>query len=84
MSSRTGKAPGTSMYLKMNPESMSINRSRFIEELKKRDVGTSVHFIPLYRHPYYSSTYGYESGAFPVSEHAYERIFSLPYLSCDG
>jgi perosamine synthetase len=64
--------------LKLNLEMLRINRSRFIEELKGRGIGTSVHFIPLYRHPFYSSTFGYEPKDFPKSEHAYERILSLP------
>lgn len=64
--------------VKLNLEALSINRRRFIEELKKRGIGASVHFIPLYRHPYYSNAYGYDAAAFPKSEHAYERIVSLP------
>ncbi len=64
--------------LKLDLEMLRINRNRFIEELKGRGVGTSVHFIPLYRHPYYSTTFGYEPKDFPKSEHTYERILSLP------
>ncbi len=64
--------------LKLNLEMLTIKRNRFIEELKDRGVGTSVHFIPLYRHPFYSKTFGYEPKDFPKSEHAYERILSLP------
>ncbi len=64
--------------LKLNLEMLSIGRNRFIEELKDRGVGTSVHFIPLYRHPYYSTTFGYEPKDFPKCELIYERVLSLP------
>ncbi|MDA8326235.1 MAG: DegT/DnrJ/EryC1/StrS family aminotransferase, partial [Nitrospiraceae bacterium] len=39
--------------LKLNLETLKIGRDRFIDELSKRGIGASVHFIPLYRHPYY-------------------------------
>jgi len=64
--------------LSLNLEMLRINRSRFIEELKIRGIGTSVHFIPLYRHPFYSTTFGYKAESFPKSERVYERIISLP------
>nr|MDA8389048.1 DegT/DnrJ/EryC1/StrS family aminotransferase [Nitrospiraceae bacterium] len=44
--------------LKLNLESLKIGRDRFIDELSKRGIGASVHFIPLYRHPYYRDRYG--------------------------
>jgi dTDP-4-amino-4,6-dideoxygalactose transaminase len=49
-----------------------------MEELKERGIGTSVHFIPLYRHPYYRDTFGCTRQGFPVSESIYEQIVSLP------
>jgi dTDP-4-amino-4,6-dideoxygalactose transaminase len=46
--------------------------------LRRENVGTSVHFIPLHLHPYYRERYGFQRGDFPVAERAYERIVSLP------
>jgi dTDP-4-amino-4,6-dideoxygalactose transaminase len=64
--------------IKLNLEMLNINRNQFIEELKDRGVSTSVHFIPLYRHPYYKAAFYYNSQDFPASESIYERIISLP------
>jgi perosamine synthetase len=64
--------------IKLNEECLSIRRDRFIEELKGRGIGTSVHFIPLHIHPYYRETYGYKPGDFPVAYETYKRIISLP------
>lgn len=64
--------------LQIEPEALTIGRDRFIEELKARGVLTSVHFIPLYRHPYYRRTFGYDGQDYPVSEYLFERIVSLP------
>ena len=59
-------------------ERLKIDRSQFIEELKARNIGSSVHFIPVHLHPYYRETFGYEKGDLPNSEYLYQRILSLP------
>jgi len=64
--------------LKVNPDALSISRDRVIEELKKRGIGTSVHFIPLHTHPYYQQKLGYRTGQFPHAENHFEHAISLP------
>jgi len=64
--------------LRLHPEHLSINRGRFIEELRARNIGTSVHFIPVHLHPYYRDKYGWKPDDFPVTFDAYQRILSLP------
>ncbi|MEI8166809.1 MAG: DegT/DnrJ/EryC1/StrS family aminotransferase, partial [Chloroflexales bacterium] len=60
---------------------LSIDRATFINELKGRNIGVSVHFIPLHLHPYYRETYGYHPDAFPVANQQYQREISLPIYS---
>jgi dTDP-4-amino-4,6-dideoxygalactose transaminase len=57
---------------------LRIGRDQFIEELTARNIGTSVHFIPIYHHPYYRRRYELHPGMFPVTEGAYTRMLSLP------
>ena len=38
---------------------LRIQRNEFIEILKKYNIGSSVHFIPLHLHPYYRESYGH-------------------------
>lgn len=64
--------------IRLNLRALKIDRNRFIEELKDRKIGTSVHFIPLYRHPYYRRTLDCDAKSFPASEFLFERIVSLP------
>jgi dTDP-4-amino-4,6-dideoxygalactose transaminase len=64
--------------LRLRPEVLSIGRDRFIEELTRRKIGTSVHFIPVHLHPYYRDRYGYAPGSFPVANSNYRRMLSLP------
>ena len=63
--------------LKLNLEALKITRNQFIEELKKRGIYTSVHFIPLYRFTYYKKL-GYKKEDYPTSEWIFERVLSLP------
>ena len=57
---------------------LKINRSEFINKLKEAGIGTSVHFIPLYRHPFYRDYLNLTPDMFPVSEFIYDRIITLP------
>jgi len=67
--------------LRLNLDRFSIDRARFIEELKRLNIGTSVHFIPLHLHPYYRETYGYKPEDFPIAYREYLREVSLPIYS---
>lgn len=64
--------------IKLNLDALKIDRARFIEELRSRGIGSSVHFIPLHRHPFYRDVFGYNSKDFLAAEWVYERIVSLP------
>jgi dTDP-4-amino-4,6-dideoxygalactose transaminase len=64
--------------LRLRPERLTIDRDRFIAELVARNIGVSVHFIPIHLHPYYRQRYGFTPGCFPVAERNYERMLSLP------
>jgi dTDP-4-amino-4,6-dideoxygalactose transaminase len=59
-------------------EDAGIDRNSFIAELKKKKIGTSVHFVPLHRHPYYRGRYGYRPEDFPETERIYKGLLSLP------
>lgn len=64
--------------LRLRAERLSIDRDRFVTELNRRGIGTSVHFIPLHLHPFYQKQFGYRPGDLPAAEAEYRRAFSLP------
>lgn len=64
--------------IQLNLEMLKINRSEFIEKLKEAGIGSSVHFIPLFRHPYYRETFNLNHSNYPVSENVFPRLISLP------
>jgi dTDP-4-amino-4,6-dideoxygalactose transaminase len=64
--------------LRLRLGALRIGRDQFIDELAARNIGTSVHFIPLHLHPFYRQKYGYHPHRFPVAYGAYQRMLSLP------
>jgi perosamine synthetase len=67
--------------LRLNLDRLRLDRARFMQELRARNIGASVHFIPLHLHPYYRDTYGYQPEDFPVAHREYWRLVSLPIYS---
>jgi dTDP-4-amino-4,6-dideoxygalactose transaminase len=64
--------------LRLNADQLAISRNQFISGLQNRNIGTSVHFIPIHLLTYYREKYGYSPEDFPVAYSAYQRIISLP------
>jgi dTDP-4-amino-4,6-dideoxygalactose transaminase len=64
--------------LRLRLEALRIGRDRFIDELTARNIGTSVHFIPVHVHPYYRDRYGFAPDDFPVAYSNFERMVSIP------
>ena len=64
--------------IQVDPVRLTIGRDEFIQRLIARNIGVSVHFIPLHVHPYYRDRYALEPGDYPNAFAAYERIISLP------
>jgi dTDP-4-amino-4,6-dideoxygalactose transaminase len=64
--------------VRVKPDLLAVDRDAFIEQLKEAGIGTSVHFIPLHRHPFYQQHYGVKPDDFPNADNAYLRCISLP------
>ena len=64
--------------IRLQLDRLTIDRAHFIEELRERGIGTSVHFIPIHLHPYYRKALSLGPGDFPVTEAIYEGLISLP------
>lgn len=64
--------------LVLDLERLTVDRARFLELLKAENIGTTVNFIPVHKHPYYRDTLGMHASDFPVAERIYPGIFTLP------
>jgi dTDP-4-amino-4,6-dideoxygalactose transaminase len=63
--------------IRLAPEAR-LGRDDLIGELARRGIGTSVHFIPLHRQPYWREAYGLTPAGFPVADTCYQRMLTLP------
>lgn len=62
-----------------------LGRDDLIALLSERGIGTSVHFIPLHRQPYWRDSCRLSAQAFPVAEAAYASMLTLPlYTKMSG
>jgi dTDP-4-amino-4,6-dideoxygalactose transaminase len=64
--------------IRLRLEQLRIDRNGFIEALKERNIGTSVHYLPVHMQPYYREKYGYRAEDCPVAADAFTRMITLP------
>ena len=67
--------------LRLRPDRLRVGRNQFVELLRERGVGASVHCIPLHTMHYYQRNYGYRNGDFPIAEDVFSRCLSLPIFA---
>ena len=58
-----------------------LGRDALIQALSDRGIGTSVHYVPLHRHPYWRDRYGLAPDQFPQADAAYQSMVSLPLFT---
>ncbi len=73
-----GETHAWHLYVLRLADDAGVARDRFIERLFALGIGVSVHYIPLHLHPYWRERYELRAEQFPHSQHAYERMLSLP------
>ena len=66
------------LYVVRLTEEAPLKRDELIQKLSDRGIGTSVHYIPLHRHPYWADAYHLRPEQFPEADAAYQSMLSLP------
>jgi len=66
------------LYVVRLADGARVKRDELIRQLAERGIGTSVHFIPLHRQPYWRDGCGLRAADFPVAERAFETMLTLP------
>lgn len=64
--------------IRLRLERLAVSRNEFIEALRSRGVGCSVHWRPLHLHPYYQETFAWSPEDLPVATAVWESLVSLP------
>ena len=55
-----------------------MNRDDLIQFLSDQGIGTSVHYVPLHRQPYWCNKYNLTNNMFPAADQAYLSMVSIP------
>ncbi|QBZ83706.1 UDP-4-amino-4-deoxy-L-arabinose--oxoglutarate aminotransferase [Hydrogenovibrio crunogenus] len=66
------------LYVLRLKENAPMGRDELIQFLADRKIGTSVHYVPLHRHPYWRDRYNLTAEMFPQSDKAYQAMLSIP------
>ncbi len=64
--------------LRINFKRFGMARNDLMNKLKKMNIGTQVHYIPVYLQPYYKEKFNYKYGDYPIAEDYYSQTLSLP------
>ncbi len=59
-------------------EDRGTTRAQVMSQLLEAGIPTQVHYIPVYRQPYYRARYDYLPERFPMAEAYYAQALSLP------
>jgi dTDP-4-amino-4,6-dideoxygalactose transaminase len=62
----------------LDTDRLTIDRDRFVDELKRRNIGAGVHYTAAHEFSYYASEFGWRPEDFPEAHYVSERIVSLP------
>jgi dTDP-4-amino-4,6-dideoxygalactose transaminase len=66
------------LYVVRLADKATVDRDSFVQTLYEAGIGCSVHYVPLHLHPYWRDRYQLRTEQFPHSQHAFERMVSLP------
>lgn len=64
--------------IRLNLDMLNKNRAQIIDELRQKNIGVGVHFMPVHQHLFYSQTFNLNDGNFPVASSVFPRLLSLP------
>ena len=63
--------------LRLGPES-HLTRDELFDRLQEKGILCQVHYIPIYRQPFYQERYRYDPVSFPRAERYFQSCLSLP------
>ncbi|MGN6285688.1 MAG: UDP-4-amino-4,6-dideoxy-N-acetyl-beta-L-altrosamine transaminase [Afipia sp.] len=70
---------GLHLYIALfDLKALKVTRAMVMNRLKDMGVGSQVHYIPVYRQPYYATRYATDRSRYPEAERYYDECLSLP------
>lgn len=75
---KTSRNPRNIYTLRFDFKKLKITRDELVEELKKRQIGISVYYIPVYVFPYYKRRFKLKASDYPNTDRVFKSMLSLP------
>jgi dTDP-4-amino-4,6-dideoxygalactose transaminase len=69
------------LYVIRLADGAGIDRDAVIQGLSDRGIGSSVHYVPLHRQPYWRDRYRLTPEMYPQTEKAYQSMLSIPLFT---
>lgn len=63
--------------LRLDLDKFTVNRDEIYKALQSENIGVNIHYIPVYKHPYYQSL-GYDQNLCKNAETIFKSIITLP------
>jgi len=76
-----GEVHAWHLYVVRLRSSARIPRDALVQRLSESGIGTSVHYVPLHRQPYWRDRYRLLPEMFPNSDAAYQSMVSIPLFT---
>ncbi|MFS0612290.1 UDP-4-amino-4,6-dideoxy-N-acetyl-beta-L-altrosamine transaminase [Lederbergia ruris] len=73
----SGQSSWHLFVLRINSNTVRVDRKTIFTELMEQNIGVNVHYIPIYLFPYYQEL-GFQQGLCPVAEKVYEEFITVP------
>jgi perosamine synthetase len=78
-SSKSLARSGNHLYiLEFNFKKLNSSRSDIIKKLQTHNIGSQVHYIPIYKHPFHARKLNVTADEFRVTEEYYQKCLSIP------
>lgn len=64
--------------IRLDLSALKCSRDEFMEALRRENIGTAVHYLPVHLQPYYRKRFGTRPGLCPIAEAAYKQMVTIP------
>ena len=64
--------------IRLRLDAMAKTRRQVFEDLRHRNIGVNVHYVPVHLQPYFRERFGFSRGDFPEAEAYYDGAITLP------
>lgn len=66
------------LVIRLNLTKLTATRDEIFQALRAENIGVNVHYIPIYKHPWYAQTRPFILGPMTTTEQVFKQVLTLP------